>query len=251
MLKFMATLAMAAMCCSGLASAQTAPFTVDGNIALQSFVSLTDGHIRTTLDTLTTFATTAAARSGDWKRVEGPLQAATSTDVAGTNFYGLPSGRYYVVGKGLQPVPINDRAYFATVFSGKADVGQLLLGRSTGKPGAIVAVPVRAADGKVVALIGSSIDLAQLTVLLKTEMGIGSGVVFWAVDEKGVTALHSDPTNIFDQAGKRSPELAKALEHMMSTDSGAAHYSYKGQARTVLFRHSTLTRWTYGFGVLH
>ncbi|HVS46345.1 MAG TPA: cache domain-containing protein, partial [Verrucomicrobiae bacterium] len=126
-----------------------------------------------------------------------------------------------------------------------------VLGRSTGKPGAIVAVPVRAADGKIVGLVGSAIDLAQLTVLLQSEMGNGPGTVFWAIDAHGITALHSDPTNIFNDAAKMSPELKRAITHMLATDSGVENYSYKGKARTVVYRKSTLTGWTYGFGVVH
>lgn len=251
MIKFLATVAMAAMCCSGIAGAAPAPFTVDGNVALQSFVSLTDAHVRQTLDSLTTFAGTADARSGDWNRIEAPLRAATAGNVPATNFYGLPSGKYWVVGKGLQPAPIDDRPYFKVVFSGKDAVGDLVLGRSTGKPGAIVAVPVRDAGGKVVGLVGAAIDLAALTTLLQTELGNGPGTVFWAVDARGITALHSDPNNILQDAGKMSPELHRAITHMMTTDSGMEHYSFKGKSRTVLYRHSTLTGWTYGFGVVH
>jgi hypothetical protein len=81
-------------------------------------------------------------------------------------------------------------------------------------------------------------------------MGIGSTAVFWATDSHGITALHSDPANIFNDALK-VPELERALRHMIGTDSGTQTYAFKGKTRTVLYRHSTLTGWTYGFGVLH
>jgi hypothetical protein len=38
---------------------------------------------------------------------------------------------------------------------------------------------------------------------------------------------------------------------MIATDAGTQTYAFKGKTRTVLYRHSTLTGWTYGFGVLH
>jgi len=65
-----------------------------------------------------------------------------------------------------------------------------------------------------------------------------------------ITALHSDPMNIFNPA-LNVPELTSALRHMIATDSGVRTYAFKGKTRTVLFRHSTVTGWTYGFGVVH
>lgn len=36
-----------------------------------------------------------------------------------------------------------------------------------------------------------------------------------------------------------------------ATDAGVETYAFKDAMRTVLYRHSALTGWTYGFGVLH
>ena len=147
-------------------------------------------------------------------------------------------------------MPIGDRPYFAQVFSGKNAVGDIVVGRSTGNATAIVAVPIRSAGGAVVGLLGAGVDLAKLNAQLAREMGVGGNVVFWATDARGVTALHSDARNILNEALK-IPELEKALKHMIATDSGVETYSFKGATRTVLFRHSMLTGWTYGFGVVH
>ncbi len=245
---FFAALLVTLFCGSGIASAQPA-FTVDGNIALQSFVSLTDAHLGATLHDLTTFAGTAAARSGDWQMIETPLRAAMNTDVPGTAIYASPNGQYWVVGKGAQPVPIADRAYFAQVFAGKNVVGDIVFGRSTVAPVAIAAVPVRDAAGKIVGLVGAGVDLTKLNAILTKEMGVNSSVVFWATDAHGITALHSDAANILNDVLK-VPELHAALSHMIATDSGVETYSFKGKMRTTLFRHSTLTGWTYGFGLI-
>jgi hypothetical protein len=251
MLKFLATVAMAAMCCSGIASAQQAPFTVDGNVALQSFVSLTDAHIRTTLDALQALSATSEARSADWNRIQTPLRQAAQFNVPAVLFFAMRSGKYWTVDKGIQPTSLSDRPYFARVLAGQVVVGELVLSRSTGKPVAVVAVPVRGTNGNVVGVLGASIYLDPLTALLKAELGNGPGTVFWAIDSHGITALHSDPSNIFNDAAKMSPELNRAIKHMLATDSGVENYSYKGKARTVIYRKSTLTGWTYGFGIVH
>lgn len=248
MKKHLAVLAIVLLCASG-ASARPV-FTVDGNVGLQSFVSLTDAHVSAMLHGLEEFAGSAAARSGSWSAIEAPLLVAASGGTSAAAIYATPDGRYWVAGKGAQPTPIADRPYFAQVFAGKTVVGDLVVGRSTATPVAIVAVPVRGAGGKVVGLVGAGIDLAKLTATLIREMGIGNDLVFWATDAHGITALHSDPKNIFNDALK-VPELKVALTHMIATDAGTERYSFKGTTRTVLFRHSNLTGWTYGFGVLH
>lgn len=92
-----------------------------------------------------------------------------------------------------------------------------------------------------------AIDLAKLTAILAREMGIGSSAVFWATDAQGITALHRDHANIYNGALK-APELKAALQHMIATYAGVQTYVFKGKTRTVLYRSSTLTGWTYGFG---
>lgn len=243
-------LAIACLYAPTPASAQSPAFMVNGNIGLQSFVSLTDAHVRETLDSLTGFAATAEARSGNWREIEAPLRAATSRGVPATIFYADAKGTYWVIGKGLQHVTVADRPYFAKVMSGSVAIGDLIVGRSSGKVGTVVAVPVRGTSGKVIGLVGASVDLAQLNAILIKEMGIGSNVVFWATNSRGITALHNDAANLFNDALK-VPDIQKVLKHMIDTDSGTETYLFRGKMRTVLFRHSTLTGWTYGFGLLH
>lgn len=219
-------------------------------MGLDSFVSLSDAHIGATLHSLEAFAASSQARSGSWSEVAGALKTATQGNVALTVFYALPNGRYWTLAKGLQPVPIDDRPYFATVFSGKNAIGDLVIGRSAGTKAAIVAVPVRNASGKVIALVGAGIDLEKLSAMLAREMGVGPGIVFWATDSHGITALHSATENVMNNALK-DPTVGKVLAHMIATPSGLETYTFKGKTRTVLYRHSALTGWTYGFGVVH
>lgn len=244
---------LAALLCVAICSTAATParpaFAVDGRIALDAFVSLTELHVAGTQASLLRFVASAPARSGDWSAIEPALREQTSRDVPETAFYALPNGRYYVVGKGLQPVPVDDRPYFAQVFAGKMVAGDIVKGRSTGAATAIVAVPVRAANGTVIGLAGAGIDLTKLNALLEREMGAGSDVVFWATDKDGITALHSDARNILNEA-LSVPELQKPLRHMIDTPAGVETYSFKGVTRTVLYRHSALLGWTFGFGVV-
>jgi hypothetical protein len=82
-------------------------------------------------------------------------------------------------------------------------------------------------------------------------MHLGTGVAFFAVDSKMVIALHSDPTNIFVEPSKISPELDAVGRKMIENESGVQTYVYRGKARTMLFVRSKLTGWRFGFGVVH
>ena len=204
-----------------------------------------------TLDSLVVFSETATVRSGSWPAIQAAFPGAMRGKVPdATYLYARPNGSYWVAGEGLQSATIADRGYFKQAISGKNAVGEIVLGRSVGNVVAVVAVPVRDASGKIVGIVGAGIDLVKLTAILTKEMGIAGNAVFWATDANGITALHSDPANIFNDALK-VPELKSALQHMIATDSGVETYAFKGKTRTVLFRHSTLTGWTYGFGVIH
>lgn|SRR5487761_2320941 len=248
---FLKCMAVVVLSLYGVASsASAAPLSINANVGLQAFVSLSDAHIGATLNSLVGFAGTAEAKSGSWSTIEGGLRAATHGNVPETVFYADPSGKYWVVGKGAQALPIGDRPYFAKVFTGKNAVGDLVIGRSTGAAVAIVAVPVRGENGTVTGLVGAAIDLSQLNAMLVRELGLSSGMLFWATDAHGITALHSDKANIMNNALK-DPFIAKTLRKMIATPSGQETYKFRNITRTVLYRHSSLTGWTYGFGIIH
>lgn len=55
-----------------------------------------------------------------------------------TYLYARLSGSYWVVGKGLKPAAISDRAYFKQAISGKSAVEEIVLSRSVGNVVAVV-----------------------------------------------------------------------------------------------------------------
>jgi len=110
------------------AATSTPAFTVDGNVGLQSFVSLTDAHVRATLDSLVIFSESPAVRSGSWTAIQAAFPVAMQGNVPdATYLYAKPNGSYWVAGKGLQAVTISDRPYFKQAISGKNSVGDIVL----------------------------------------------------------------------------------------------------------------------------
>jgi hypothetical protein len=240
-----------ALLASGVARArQASAVRVDGSIALASLVSLAEGHLRAVSDSLGALAATPTAQSADWSAISGPLAAVAKMNVAGVYFFATSDGTYWTTASGRQPVTVADRAYFKAALAGHVTMGELVRSKSTGKEVATIAVPVVGANGKVVGVLGAAVFLDALSALLVREMHLGTGVAFFAVNEKIVIALHSDPTNIFLEPSKMSPELDAVGRKMIENDSGVQTYTYRGKLRTMLFTRSALTGWRFGFGVV-
>jgi len=250
MQRFLALVAVATLLWSGSANAQQPPVLVDGNIALSSLVSLAEGHIRSAVDSLETLAATSSAQSASWSAISGPLTEAAKVNVDGVYFFAKPDGTYWTTAGGLQKANVSERDYFKAALAGRSTIGELVVSKSTGRAVAVMAVPV-VSGGKVVGMLGASLFLDDLSALLVREMHLGNGVAFFAVDPKVVIALHSDPSNIFVEPSKISPELDAVGRKMIENESGVQTYTYRGKARTMLFVRSKLTNWRFGFGVVH
>ncbi|MGA8535382.1 MAG: cache domain-containing protein [Candidatus Tumulicola sp.] len=230
--------------------AAPATFTIDGNVGLSSLVALGDGHLQAMADTLQTLAATDDARSGQWTRIAPPLRRAAATNVDAVLLFAQRDGSYWTLQGGRQKTSLADRPYFSKLLAGETVIGDLVTSRSTGKPVAMVAVPIRGANGAVAGALGAGIYLDALSARIKREMGIGPNTIFWAIDSRGVIALHSDPNEIFVEPHKLSPDLMRVMTTMLAHDEGAVTYQFRGRTRSVLYRKSPLTGWRYGFGVL-
>ena len=227
-------------------------FTVDGRIALHSFVALSDAHLKKLADLLNLLATTDDARSGEWERIRGPLAGLTPITVPAVLWFAQPNGSYWTVTEGRAAGNLSDRAYFPRVLSGQTIMGDLVVSRSTNRNTAIVAVPVRNRDKTVVGVLGASIHLDRLGELVRQEMGgLGDDLLFFAIDSTPRGALHSDPTMVFTEPMKLGDEgMRKAFTEMLSRTEGTVSYTFRGRPRTVLYRKSPVTGWWYAMGIL-
>jgi hypothetical protein len=74
-------------------------------------------------------------------------------------------------------------------------------------------------------------------------------LLFYAIDARGVGALHSDPSLIFTEPLKLGDaDMQRAFKEIMSGQEGAVPYSFRGRQRTVLYRRSPVTGWWYAVG---
>jgi hypothetical protein len=239
-----------APCCP--ADSRDAAFDVDGRVALSALVSLSDAHLQKLADVLGLLATTDAVRSGDWARIRAPLADAARVNVPAVLWFARPDGSYWTSTQGRAPGSLADRPYFARVLAGTTIVGDLVVSRSTSRNVAIVAVPVRGRSESVIGVLGASVHLDSLSALLRRELGgLDDRLLFFAVDDEPLGALNSDSSLIFTEPMRLGDaEMRRAFTEMLGGESGTVSYEFRGGRRTVLYRHSPVTGWWYGFGAI-
>ena len=228
-----------------------AAFSLDGQVALHSFMALSDGHLQKLADVLRLLAVTDDVRSGKWERIHGPLAGVAPMVVPAVLWFAQPNGAYSTLAK-ARAGDLSDRAYFRRVLDGKTVVGDLVVSRSTSRNTAIVAVPVRGRDGAIVGVLGASVHLDSLGALIRREMGgLGGNLRFFAIDSTPIGALNSDSALILTEPMKLGDEgMRKAFTEMLSRGEGAVTYTFRGRERTMLYRKSPVTGWWYAFGVM-
>ncbi len=226
-------------------------FSIDGEIGLASLVSLSDGYLQKMADSLQIIALCDAAETGEWELIKEPLAQAAERNVAALNWFAAPDGSYWSVQNGKEAGNLSRRAYFPKVMNGQTIIGELVVSTRTGKPVAIVDVPVRGQQDRVVGILGASVYLDRLSALLEQQMALDESIIFYSFDHTGRVALDWNPDLIFINPKKTGDdELVRALDEMLSKQEGVVSYRFRGKKRTVLFRRSFVTDWWYAFGLI-
>jgi hypothetical protein len=228
------------------APASASELMIGPGVGLNAFASLVDAEFAHTRNALEMAAASENASSGNLDRLKGMLAILAGRDPnIAALWFAQPDGVYFTVDAGLAKQTMRDRAYFPDLMAGKDVVGFLVLSRSTGKKAAIVAVPVRA-GAKVIGAVGATIALENLAAEIERKLAFPEGSVFYALDQKGQTALHRETKRIFEFPGKLgSATLTGAVNEMLAAPQGEIHYEFQGAQRTAIFRKSEVTGWIY------
>ena len=223
--------------------------TIDGRVGLASLIALGDGHLQQVADFLEVVAASDAGRSADWQRIRGPLADVARHSVPAVLWFALPDGSYWTVDEGQAAGNLASRAYFPTVLAGRRVIGDLVVSRATNKSVAIVAVPLRGADGAVRGVLGASVYLDSLSLRIAREMDLPPHVIFYSIDAQPLGGLNGNVSLIFAEPLKLGADLSRAIRRMMATEQGVVSYEFLNTYRTMLYRKSAVTGWWYAFGV--
>jgi len=194
---------------------------MDTRIGVSALVALADSHIASYVNSMEALAMTQEVQSGDWEEMVGLLAAVEQSQVQGIMWFVLPDGSYYTVALGKTNQNLSDRAYFPGLMAGNNVLGDLVFSKATGKKSLIAAVPVKR-NGEVIGGLGASIFLDGLSTTLAEQLQLPEDMVFYATNEEGDVALHSDTELILAE----NPDLSKH----------------------VVFETSPLTGWRFALG---
>jgi hypothetical protein len=227
------------------------PITVNAEVALSALLALGDGHLTKMADSLAILASSEAATTGDWERIRGPLAQLAETNAPALNWFALPDGSYWSVQEGKAEGNLSRRDYWPKVLAGDTILGDLVISTATGKPVAIVAVPVFDPTQRMVGVLGASIYLDQLSARIQAQLGLDETMIFYSFDDDARVALNWDPQLIFFEPRKtEDAQLVAAFEEMLTKEEGVVVYRFRDHDRTVLYRTSPVTGWRYAFGIV-
>ena len=229
------------------ARAQGGVFTMDAQIGLASLTALTDGHLRKLADAFALEAATDDARSAHWSRIRPLLAQVEATNVPCLLWFALPNGTYWTLHGGRAAANLSTRAYWPRLLARRTVLGDLVVSKAAKTATAIVAVPVL--DGnRVAGVLGASVYLDKLSVLVRDEMRLPPGTIFYSFDSRALVGINWDNSLIFLEPRTLSPDLDRAFGAMLAHTQGRETYTFRGKTRTVIYRKSPVTNWWYAIG---
>jgi Cache domain len=219
-------------------------------LILNGYAAYADEHIAGTLRGLKLLSFTGEVKSGKWEEMKGLLAKFDKSGItAAAVWYARPDGSYYTAEDGLAAHKLADRPYFPTLMAGKDVVGYLVISKSTGKRSFVIAVPVKD-NGKVAGALGVSVSAEDMSKTIGEKLSLPENMLFYALDKKGEVSLHpkSNLLHVFP-SDLGSNTLDEAVKKMLSEQEGEVHYEFQGK-KTVVFKRSPLTGWTFAIGVV-
>jgi len=224
-------------------------FTVNGEMELATAVALTDNHIQSLVNTMQVLAMTDEVKAGSWEGMQSLLSRFSQDQIPALEWFALPDGSYYAVGVGKASGNLSDRPYFPKVMSGATTIGDLLVSKATGRTSMMATIPVKN-GGEVIGALGASVYLDDFSKILVQELQLPEDMVFYAVDDQGYIALHSDTQWLMQKASDMgSSTFSQAVDEMLSKKEGNATYQFGGMSETVVYKTSTLTSWCFALGI--
>lgn len=80
-------------------------------------------------------------------------------------------------------------------------------------------------------------------------MELPQEVVFYALDDRGWTALHGETALMFEFPSEMGSEsLRHAVQQMLSKPDGTVQYTFRGVQQTAIFEQSKATGWVFVLG---
>lgn len=120
---------------------------------------------------------------------------------------------------------LSERDYFTAVMTqNKTVISDVIVSKTTGKPAVVIATPIHDLSGKVIGILGGTLDLSMIESY-RSEIKMGDSGYAFITDTLGSVLAHPDTTMVEERTDISDMEIvqkALALEH------GTMVYEYEG-----------------------
>lgn len=126
---------------------------------------------------------------------------------------------------------IKDREYFKAAMSGKVVVSDPIISKATGHQIAVVAAPIRDSSGKIVGVLGGTINLIKLSRIIESLKYSYPNSYSYIVDKNGLVIAHPDENyimkvNITKKSDIISESIMKSASQILNNKSGSILYTF-------------------------
>lgn len=210
---------------------------------VSKLVMFTDGKIEEWQGTINLLTALDFVKENNFSKLQKITDSFDGTDDFQAIIMSDSSGEYKATNGGQGN--IKDRDYFIEVMKGNMTVSEPLISKSTGRPIIVIASPVKNDSGKVVGLVGATIELTKLTEFVNQEKLGDNGYAFMASNDGTVMAHKDEKLILNDSVLENKPEsLIKITTKMVNGETGVGDYTYEKSKKIVAYGAMSSTGWS-------
>ncbi len=206
---------------------------------IELFVYNVENHFENLYSVLNVMGKTKEVKSADWENMKGLFESVQSEMADSLLWFSNPDGSYYTMEKGLTGVSLAQREYFEGLRNGGEVYCELVVGLTSKKKSAVVAIPVFDGD-KIVGAVGGSFFTDTLYEFINGFYFKNKNVSYLVLDSGGNEVLKH---NVSEFNEKNLLEMMKQMEYGIYPFSESQKSEYK-----YIFGPSPNTGWKYALG---
>jgi methyl-accepting chemotaxis protein len=139
-------------------------------------------------------------------------------------------------------VPVSDREYIKNAMAGQANIGDVMVSKTTGKPVSPIAVPIYS-NGAVVGACFIVLHIDFLSELIASQK-IGKEGYSFVVEKSGLVIAHPDAKQVLKLNALQVNGVADFAKEMVAGKTGVTNYHFNGEPKTAGYAPVASTGWS-------
>ncbi len=140
---------------------------------------------------------------------------------------------------------LSEREYFQTAVKGRANIGEAVKSKISGKPILPFASPIIAKNGSIAGVFVTVLDINFLSKII-VDVKVGQTGYPFVVDEDGSTVVHPVEEHILETNLGSIPEMSNFIGRMTRQETGVDEYTFEGIHKIAGFAPIPVVNWSIG-----